>query len=102
MGRDRSTEAIGPLGAGPDARGVFRVGGDLLVSRDALARLEAARASRLRRRARLARRRDARGARRRARRGPVADERARRHRARTLTSVRDVIARRRAPRSSRP
>jgi hypothetical protein len=35
-------EAIGTLGAGDDARGVFRVGGDLLVSRDALARLEAA------------------------------------------------------------
>jgi hypothetical protein len=34
-------EAIGTLGAGPDAGGVFRVGGDLLVSRDALARLEA-------------------------------------------------------------
>ncbi len=34
-------EAIGTLGAGPDARGVFRVGGDLLVSRDALERLEA-------------------------------------------------------------
>jgi hypothetical protein len=34
-------EVIGPLGAGPDAHGVFRVGGDLLVSRDALARLEA-------------------------------------------------------------
>jgi hypothetical protein len=34
-------EAIGPIGAGPDAAGVFRVGGDLLVSRDALARLEA-------------------------------------------------------------
>jgi hypothetical protein len=34
-------EAIGSIGAGPDARGVFRVGGDLLVSRDALARLEA-------------------------------------------------------------
>lgn len=33
-------EAIGTLGAGPDARGVVRVGGDLLVSRDALARLE--------------------------------------------------------------
>ncbi len=33
-------EAIGTLGAGPDARGTFRVGGDLLVSRDALARLE--------------------------------------------------------------
>jgi hypothetical protein len=34
-------EAIGTLGAGPDAGGAFRVGGDLLVSRDALARLEA-------------------------------------------------------------
>jgi hypothetical protein len=34
-------EAIGTLGAGPDARGTFRIGGDLLVSRDALARLEA-------------------------------------------------------------
>jgi hypothetical protein len=33
-------EAIGTIGAGPDGRGVFRVGGDLLVSRDALARLE--------------------------------------------------------------
>jgi hypothetical protein len=33
-------EAIGPIGAGPDSRGIFRVGGDLLVSRDALARLE--------------------------------------------------------------
>jgi hypothetical protein len=33
-------EAIGTIGAGPDDRGVFRVGGDLLVSRDALARLE--------------------------------------------------------------
>lgn len=33
-------EAIGRIGAGPDARGVFRVGGDLLVSRDALAQLE--------------------------------------------------------------
>jgi hypothetical protein len=33
-------EAIGPLGAGRDARGAFRVGGDLLVSRDALARLQ--------------------------------------------------------------
>ncbi len=32
-------EAIGTLGAGPDAGGAFRVGGDLLVSRDALARL---------------------------------------------------------------
>jgi hypothetical protein len=34
-------EAIGILGAGPDARGVFRVGGDLLASRDAIAHLEA-------------------------------------------------------------
>jgi hypothetical protein len=33
-------EAIGTIGAGRDAAGVFRVGGDLLVSRDALARLE--------------------------------------------------------------
>jgi hypothetical protein len=33
-------EAIGRLGAGCDARGVFRVGGDFLVSRDAIARLE--------------------------------------------------------------
>ncbi len=33
-------EAIGTLGAGPDARGTFRIGGDLLVSRDALGRLE--------------------------------------------------------------
>jgi hypothetical protein len=35
-----SDEAIGTIGAGPDARGTFRIGGDLLVSRDALARLE--------------------------------------------------------------
>jgi hypothetical protein len=34
-------EVIGLLGAGRDAQGVFRVGGDLLCSRDALARLEA-------------------------------------------------------------
>lgn len=34
-------EAIGAVGAGPDASGRFRVGGDLLVSRDALAALEA-------------------------------------------------------------
>jgi hypothetical protein len=34
-------EAIGVVGAGPDATGTFRVGGDLLVSRDALRRLEA-------------------------------------------------------------
>jgi hypothetical protein len=33
-------EAIGTIGAGPDAGGVFRIGGDLLVSRDALAELE--------------------------------------------------------------
>ncbi len=32
-------EAIGTLGAGVDASGVFRVGGDLLASRDALERL---------------------------------------------------------------
>jgi hypothetical protein len=36
---------IGPLGAGPDAEGRFRVGGDLLVSRDALTALERALAS---------------------------------------------------------
>ena len=35
-------EAIGTLGAGPDAQGVFRLGGSLLASRDAVARLEAA------------------------------------------------------------
>ncbi|MDP9036126.1 MAG: hypothetical protein M3O50_15095 [Myxococcota bacterium] len=45
LGRERPwaaacEEAIGWLGAGDDADGVFRVGGDLLVSRDALARLE--------------------------------------------------------------
>jgi hypothetical protein len=34
-------EAIGTIGAGRDAHGVLRVGGDLLVSRDALAHLEA-------------------------------------------------------------
>jgi hypothetical protein len=34
-------EAIGLVGAGPDGHGTFRVGGDFLVSRDALARLEA-------------------------------------------------------------
>lgn len=34
-------EVVGPLGAGPDARDRFRLGGDLLVSRDALASLEA-------------------------------------------------------------
>ena len=33
-------EAIGIVAAGPDARGTFRVGGDLLVSRDALANLD--------------------------------------------------------------
>jgi hypothetical protein len=33
-------EAIGIVAAGPDARGILRVGGELLVSRDALARLE--------------------------------------------------------------
>jgi hypothetical protein len=33
-------EVIGILGAGPDAGGTVRIGGDLLVSRDALARLE--------------------------------------------------------------
>jgi hypothetical protein len=33
-------EAIGEIGAGPDAAGLFRVGGDLLASRDAIALLE--------------------------------------------------------------
>jgi hypothetical protein len=33
-------EVIGTIGAGPDRHGRLRVGGDLLVSRDALARLE--------------------------------------------------------------
>ena len=37
----RSTRRSSVLGAGPDADGRFRVGGDLLVSRDALASLEA-------------------------------------------------------------
>ena len=37
-----ASEAIGTIGAGPDAAGVFRVGGELLASRDALARLESA------------------------------------------------------------
>jgi hypothetical protein len=35
-------EAIGTIGAGPDAAGTFRIGGDLLASRDAIARLEQA------------------------------------------------------------
>jgi hypothetical protein len=34
-------EAIGLIGAGLDSRGVFRVGGDLMASRDAVALLEA-------------------------------------------------------------
>jgi hypothetical protein len=34
-------EAIGALGAGVDAQGVFRLGGDLLASRDALTRIAA-------------------------------------------------------------
>jgi hypothetical protein len=38
-------EAIGTVGAGPDAGGVFRVGGDILASRDAIARLELAAAT---------------------------------------------------------
>ena len=37
-----ATEAIGTIGAGVDSAGVFRVGGELLASRDALARLESA------------------------------------------------------------
>jgi hypothetical protein len=74
-------EAIGTLGAGPDARGTFRVGGDLLVSRDALARLEA--------RAALASKDDL---------GPAVDETlggagVALEGVRSLASVRDVIAR---------
>ena len=38
-------EAIGRIAAGRDARGVMRIGGELMASRDALARLEAAIAS---------------------------------------------------------
>jgi hypothetical protein len=38
-------EAIGIVAAGRDSRGIFRVGGELLVSRDAIARLEAKLAS---------------------------------------------------------
>ena len=37
-----SNEAIGLVGAGRDAQGRLRLGGELMVSRDALARLEAA------------------------------------------------------------
>ena len=33
-------EAIGEIGAGPDAQGIFRVGGDFLASRDAVDNLE--------------------------------------------------------------
>jgi hypothetical protein len=81
-------EAIGVVGAGRDARGVLRVGGDLLVSRDALARLEQRVAA-----------------------GDDLDRAVDESLAapgvaldgvRTLASVRDVIARARAPRSSRP
>ncbi len=85
-----ATEVIGPLGAGPDSRGVFRIGGDLLVSRDALARLEAA-APQTPDEAL----------------GTLVDETLAApgvalDGVRSLTSVRDVIARGRAPRSSRP
>jgi hypothetical protein len=81
-------EAIGVVGAGLDAHGVLRVGGDLLVSRDALARLEQRVAA-----------------------GDDLDRAVDESLAapgvaldgvRTLASVRDVIARARAPRSSRP
>jgi hypothetical protein len=83
-------EAIGPLGAGPDAHGAFRLGGDLLVSRDALARLEAA-APQVPE-GELGALVDATlGAP-----GVALDG------VRSLTSVRDVIARARAPRSSHP
>ncbi len=83
-------EAIGPIGAGPDASGTFRVGGDLLVSRDALARLEAAAPHTPD---------DALGA--------LVDETLAApgvalDGVRSLTQVRDLIARARAPRSSLP
>jgi hypothetical protein len=85
-----SEEAIGTLGAGPDAQGRFRVGGDLLVSRDALARLEARAAS--------ANDADL---------GVVVDETlgapgVALEGVKSLTSVRDVIARARQPFLSRP
>jgi hypothetical protein len=38
--RATGEEAIGTIGAGPDASGRFRVGGELMVSADALVRLE--------------------------------------------------------------
>jgi hypothetical protein len=83
-------EAIGTIGAGVDATGTFRVGGDLLVSRDALARLEAAAPHTPE---------DALGA--------LVDETLAApgvalDGVRSLTHVRDVIARARAPRSSLP
>ena len=83
-------EAIGALGAGLDADGVFRVGGDLLVSRDALARLEARAPHVLD---------DALGAlidETLAAPGVALDG------VRSLASVRDVILRARAPRPARP
>ena len=39
--RATADEAIGTLGAGPDGEGVFRLGGALLASRDAVAEVEA-------------------------------------------------------------
>jgi hypothetical protein len=82
-------EAIGTLGAGPDRCGRFRVGGDLLVSRDALARLEA--------RAAHASEDDL---------GRIVDETLAApgvalDGVKSLSSVRDVIARARFPRESR-
>jgi hypothetical protein len=81
-------EAIGIVAAGPDARGTFRVGGDLLVSRDALANLER----------RIAGGDDP---------GLAVDETlgaagVALDGVRTLRSVRDVIARALAPRSAPP
>ncbi len=83
-------EAIGTLGAGPDAGGTFRVGGDLLVSRDALARLRSRRRVGLGRRARGPGRHPRR-ARRRPRRRPLPHERPRRHPARSVVPIATAI-----------
>ena len=81
-------EAIGIVAAGNDARGVLRVGGDLLVSRDALARLEQ----------RVAAGDDAS----RAVDETLAAPGVALDGIRSLTSIRDVIVRARAPRSGPP
>jgi hypothetical protein len=81
-------EAIGIVAAGSDARGAFRIGGDLLVSRDALARLE--------------RRIEAGDDPSRAVDETLAAPGVALDGVRSLTSVRDVILRARAPRSELP